>query len=88
MVLMFPSEWMNRLTQLNNLIGEYRITNKLRDTLQEFKDVDFIEDIDPGQTTWISPMVVVPKPSGDLRVCIDMRLANTAIVQDNYPIPT
>ena len=50
--------------------------------------MDLIEDIDPGQAAWISPMVVVPKPSGDLRVCIDMRLANKAIVRDNYPIPT
>ena len=66
----------------------YHLTNKLRDKLQEFKDMDLIEDIDPGQATWISPMVVVPKPSGDLRVCIDMKLANRAIVRDNYPIPT
>ena len=42
--------------------------------------MDLIEDIDRGRATWISPMVVVPKPSGDLRVCIDMKLANTAIV--------
>ena len=66
----------------------YHLTNKLRDKLQEFKDMDLIEDIDPGQATWISPMVVVPTPSGDLGVCIDMRSANKAIVRDNYPIPT
>ena len=66
----------------------YHLTNKLRDKLKEFKDMDLIEDVDPGHVTWISPMVVVPKPTGDVRVCIDMRLANTAIIRDNYPIPT
>ena len=50
--------------------------------------MDLIEDIDPGQATWITPMVVVPKPTSDIRICIDMRLANTAIVRDSYPIPT
>ena len=74
---------MRRLSELNSLIGEYlsHLTNKLRDKLQEFKDMDLIEDIDPGQATWTSG-------TDDIRICIDMRLANTAIVQDNYPIPT
>ena len=50
--------------------------------------MDLIEDVEPGKATWISPMVVVPKPNGDVRVCIDMRLANTVIIRDKYPIPT
>ena len=66
----------------------YHLTSKLERRLKEFEDMDLIEDVEPGKATWISPMVVVPKPSGDVRVCIDMRLANTAIVRDVYPIPT
>ncbi|KAL7301787.1 hypothetical protein TKK_0005775 [Trichogramma kaykai] len=41
-----------------------------------------------GPSAWISPMVIVFKPNGDLRICIDMRRANQAIIRENYPIPT
>lgn len=31
-------------------------------------------------------MVVVPKPDGELRVCIDFRRANLDIMNDSYPM--
>ena len=34
-----------------------------------------------------SPMVV-PKESGDIRICVDMRQANTVIERSRHPIPT
>ncbi|PIK43243.1 hypothetical protein BSL78_19881 [Apostichopus japonicus] len=34
------------------------------------------------------PVVVVPKPSGDIRLCVDKRLANQAVIRERYPIPT
>ena len=66
----------------------FHLTCKLESKLKDFEAMDLIEDVEPSKVTWISPMVVVPKPSGDVRVCIDMRLANTAIIRDTYPIPT
>lgn len=35
----------------------------------------------------VSPMVIVPKSTG-IRICIDMRLANRAIIRENHPLPT
>ena len=32
-------------------------------------------------------MVVVPKPSGDIRLCVDMRKAIMAVKRERYPIP-
>ena len=32
-------------------------------------------------------MVVVPKPSDDIRLCVDMRKANMAVKRERYPIP-
>ena len=32
--------------------------------------------------------VVVPNPNGDIRVCVDMLQANSAIVRERHPIPT
>ena len=33
------------------------------------------------------PVVVVPKPNGEVRLCVDMR-ANCAVERERYPIPT
>ena len=32
--------------------------------------------------------MVVPKPLGDMRLCVDMKKANEAIVRERHPIPT
>ena len=37
--------------------------------------------------SWINPLVVVPKKKG-IRLCVDMRVANTAIIREPYQIPT
>lgn len=39
-------------------------------------------------TDWISSMVVVQKPSGKLRVCIDPKPLNKALKRHHYPLPT
>ena len=49
---------------------------------------DIIEEVPNSPTEWVSPLVVVPKSDGDVQVCIDMRRANEAIVQERHPIPT
>ena len=36
----------------------------------------------------MSPLVVVPKSDGDVRVCVDIRRANEAIIRERHPIPT
>ena len=63
----------------------------MRDTLEqklnELVDLDIIERTE-GPTPWISPVVVVPKPNGDICLCVDMRQANGAIVRERHPIPT
>ena len=37
---------------------------------------------------WVNPVVIVPKNNGEIRLCIDMRQANRAIMRRRYPIPT
>ena len=34
------------------------------------------------------PFSFVPKRNGGVRLCVDMRKANTAIIRNYYPIPT
>jgi hypothetical protein len=55
--------------------------------LIELEELDIIESVQ-GPTPWVSPLVAVPKANGEVRVCVDMRRANEAVIRERYPIPT
>jgi len=59
---------------------------KVEEEIQRLLEQDIIEPVQ-GPTPWVSPVVVVPKGSG-VRLCVDMRQANEAIVRERHPIPT
>lgn len=58
----------------------------MRDTidkkLDELLSKGIIEEIPNIPTEWVSSLVVVPKPDEDIRVCVDMRKVNEAIVRE------
>ena len=56
--------------------------------LDELLESGIIEEVPEGPTGWVSPLVVVPKPDGDVRICVDMRRANQAKIRERQPIPT
>ena len=35
----------------------------------------------------MSPIVIVPKNNGKLRICVNLKKVNAAIIRDNYPLP-
>jgi hypothetical protein len=47
--------------------------------------VGFIESIEGA--TWLSPIVVVPKKNGKLRICIHLKKLNVATMKDPYLLP-
>lgn len=63
------------------------LQDQISDKIQELLELDIIEPV-KGPITWQSPLVPVLKGNGDLRLCIDMRRANEAILRENHPLPT
>ena len=43
--------------------------------------------IEPSESPWSSPLVLVKKKDGSVRTCIDLRRANMASRKDAYPLP-
>ena len=38
-------------------------------------------------TAWCAGMVIVPKKTGEVRVCVDLKPLNESVLQEVYPIP-
>ena len=60
---------------------------KVIDKLEELEALDVIEKVN-GPTSWINPLVAVKKSTGDVRICLDMRQANRAMLREKHPVPT
>ena len=39
------------------------------------------------KATWLSPIVVVPKKNGKIRVCVNYRKLNAGMVTNAFPLP-
>ena len=65
----------------------FHVRKQVSAKLNELERLDIIEKVS-GPTPWVSPLVFVPKSSGEIRVCVDMRQVNTAVIRERYPIPT
>lgn len=79
-------------TTVKPVVQPYRrvpipLEQKINDKLNHLVQAEIIEKVEEP-SKWVSPMVPVLKENGEVRICIDMRRANTAIDRENHPLPT
>ena len=62
----------------------YGFRESFRKTLMEMKEAGMIVD---SKSPWSSPVRLVKKPDGSIRITIDYRKLNNVTVKDSYPLP-
>ena len=65
----------------------FTVREAVEKKLQELESMDIIEKVE-NPSSWVSPLVVVPKNNKEVRICVDMRRANEAVLREHFPIPT
>jgi hypothetical protein len=56
----------------------------VKEDIDKLLVVRFIQPM--KEATWLSPIVVVLKKNGNLRICVDFKKLNKATKKDPYPL--
>ena len=59
---------------------------KVKDELNRMEQLGVIRKV-TEPTPWCAGMVVVPKKSGNVRICVDLKPLNEGVLRETYPIP-
>ena len=63
------------------------LLDKLKLELQRMQRLDIIGPVNEP-TEWVNPLIIVQKPNGKLRICLDPKHLNQAIKRQHYKLPT
>lgn len=82
-----PFELMKTSYQKYTHPGRFRslLEKKLKIELNRMEKMKVITKIEEP-TQWANPIVIVEKPNGKLRICLDPRDLNTAVMRENYQL--
>lgn len=64
----------------------FKVRDQVNKQIEDLLNSDIIEKVE-GPTEWVSPVVPIIKKNGEVRLCVDMRRANQAILREKYPLP-
>ena len=62
------------------------LRDKVKAELERMEKANIIQKVDEP-TGWVNSMVVVPKPNGKVRICLDPRDLNKVIKREHYQMP-
>ena len=62
----------------------FAVKDEIARNLQEMQDANVIQ---PSNSPWASPVVLVRKKDRTLRFCVDYRGLNSAMKLDQFPLP-
>ena len=63
----------------------FSIREEVDQELNRMLKADIIEEAEAPE--WLSPLVVTRRRNGQVRICVDLRGPNKAIIQDAFPLP-
>jgi len=62
----------------------YTMRDEVKKQLDNMLDAGLIKE---SESPWASPIVLVRKANGSLRICVDYRRLNEVTIKDCYPLP-
>ena len=66
----------------------YHLESRVEESISEMLKNDVIEEHPASETApWTSNVVIAPKGDGDIRITLDAKNVNKALLSSNYPIP-
>ena len=65
----------------------FAIMPKVKEEIDRMVNIGVIEKVEQP-TDWCSGIVVVPKKSGQVRICVDLKKLNKCVKRERYVIPT
>ncbi|KAH9138868.1 hypothetical protein LEN26_005326 [Aphanomyces euteiches] len=66
----------------------YRVSQREGEIMEaEIKQYLELGLIRPSTSPWASPVLMIRKPDGSIRFCIDYRRLNEVTIKDSYPLP-
>ena len=65
----------------------HMLKDKVKDEQKRMERMGIITKVEQP-TKWVNPIVVVKKPNGDVRICLDSVKLNKSIQREHYPLKT
>lgn len=65
----------------------FPLLDKTKKEIERMLEMGVISRVDQP-TDWCAPMVVTPKPKGDVRICVDLTRLNQSVLREAYPLPS
>ena len=65
----------------------FPLRDKVREELERMERLGVISKVE-DPTPWCDGLVVVPKRSGSVRLCVDLKPLNESVLREVHPIPS